>query len=54
LNDVGVVTARDFVSSVLLVNRRLARAGHWQLQEPTLQAMLEEACDMMFEPEAEE
>jgi hypothetical protein len=50
----GMVTVRDFVSLVLLVNLRLARAGHQQLHEPMLQAMLEEACDMMFELEAEE
>jgi hypothetical protein len=51
LKDVGVVTVRDFVTTVLLVNRRLARAGHSQLHEPTLQAMLEEAHGMMFGPD---
>jgi hypothetical protein len=48
LKDVGVVTVKDFVVAVLVLNQRLERAGHWWLHEPTLQAMLKEAVDMVF------
>jgi hypothetical protein len=50
LKDVGVDTVRGFVESVLVVNRRLADGGHPPLYELTIQAMLEEACDMVFVP----
>jgi ribosomal protein L30/L7E len=48
LRDGGVVTLREFVEGGLVLNWRLERVGHCQLHEPTLQAMLEEAVDMVF------
>jgi hypothetical protein len=54
MRSIEVETVRDFVSSVMLVNRRLYRAHHSQMNEDTLTAMLEEACDMMWGPTEEE
>jgi hypothetical protein len=52
MNDhVRVVTVRDLLSAMLVVNWRLERAGHRRLHGPTLQVMLEEAVEMMFRPE---
>jgi hypothetical protein len=50
LRDIGVETVRDYVSSVLSVNRRLVAYGHGPLYKKTLTALLEEACEMMFGP----
>jgi hypothetical protein len=41
------------MKSVLVVNRNLAKAGHHQLHEATLQAMVEEVCGMIFGPKDE-
>jgi hypothetical protein len=59
LNDMGMKTVWDFVSSVLMVNSRLFKGSHWQIHTATLTAMLHESCEMMFgsedvEDEAEE
>jgi hypothetical protein len=48
LRSIGVKTVREFVGSVLSVNRRLYRAHHSQMHKPILTVMLEEACAMMF------
>jgi hypothetical protein len=51
MRSIGVETVRDFVGSVLSVNQRLYVAHHSQMHKPTLTAMLEEACAMMFRVE---
>jgi hypothetical protein len=49
VNDIGVKTVRDFVSTVMMVlNSRLTRGGHSQLHTAMLMEMLCESCEMAF------
>jgi hypothetical protein len=48
LADVGVKTLHDFVSLVLVVNRKLADHGHDNLCQTTLNMMLIEVCHMLI------
>jgi hypothetical protein len=54
LNDIGVKSVRDFISSVLTVNSRLERNGHRQMHTITLTSMLSQACELIFEDESED
>jgi hypothetical protein len=54
LNDIGVKTVWNFVSTVLTVNSRLARGGHRQLHTATLTEVLNKACKMAFGSEGSE
>jgi hypothetical protein len=51
--DIGVVTLRDFVRDILVINRRLHNAGHIMLHQTTLNLMLKEVSDMVFGPDEE-
>jgi hypothetical protein len=51
--NIGVVTLRDFVRDVLVINRRLHNAGNSMLHQTTVSMMLREVCDMIFGPDAE-
>jgi hypothetical protein len=48
LNNIGVKTVQDFVSTVMTVNSRLARGSHRQLHRATLTEMLCKSCKMAF------
>ena len=51
LEDVGVHNARDFVRSVLVVNRRLVEIGHQKVSQAMMNMLLAEVCEMMVWPE---
>jgi hypothetical protein len=51
--DVGVLSLRDFVRYVLMINRMLRNADHSVMHQTTLNMMLREVCDMLFGPEEE-
>ena len=48
--DIGVLSLRDFVRDVLVINRRLRTAGHSALHQTTLNILLGETCEMLFAP----
>ena len=51
--NVGVLSLRDFVQYVLMINRMLRNADHSVMHQTTLNMMLREVCDMLFGPEEE-
>ncbi len=51
--DVGVLSLRDFVQSMLKINRMLRNADHSVMHQTTLNMMLREVCDMVFGIEEE-
>ena len=53
LGEMGVHTLRDFTASVLIINDKLGDSGHRCLEPKTLNMMMAEVCEMMFEPEHE-
>jgi hypothetical protein len=50
LQDVGVGSVIDLIKNVLVLNTRLVDGGHRRLHDITLQALMEEACEIMFGP----
>jgi hypothetical protein len=50
LLDVGVEMVRNFVGSVLVLNKRLTENQHDKVGQATLNMMLMEVCDMMVWP----
>jgi hypothetical protein len=53
LADVGVLTLRDFVRYVLRINRMLRSEDHRIMHQATLNMMLAEVCEMLFDSEEE-
>ena len=53
LADVGVETLRQFVMSVLVLNKKLRARHHRELHETTLNQLLAEVCKMLMGPEVE-
>jgi hypothetical protein len=53
LGDVGVHTLREFMVSVLTVNKKLADSGHCCLEAKMLTMMMAEGGEMMCGPEDE-
>jgi hypothetical protein len=51
LADVGVVTLRQFVMNVLVLNQKLRARHHRELHETTLNQVLAEVCEMVMGPE---
>ena len=51
LADVGVHMVRDFVGSVLVLNKRLDEIGHKKVSHAVLNMMLTEVCEMRAWPE---
>jgi hypothetical protein len=47
--DIGVLSLRDFVRNILKINRMLRDADHVVMHQTTLNMMLREVCDMLFE-----
>jgi hypothetical protein len=50
MNLVGVVSLKDYVRSVMVMNEKLVRAERKQMHVTTLQQMFKESCDMLFGP----
>ena len=51
LEDVGVHNVRDFVGSVLVLNKRMAEIGHKKISHAVLNMMLMEVCELRGWPE---
>ena len=49
-SDVGVFSLRDFLRSVVVINRKLVLVGHRRLHVATLEVMLAELDEMVFGP----
>ena len=49
--DVGVSNIREFIHYALVLQRRLAYAGHRMLHQTTLNMMLREVSNMYFAPD---
>jgi hypothetical protein len=49
--EVGVVTLRDFIVNVLVINKRLHAAEYSVLHRTTLNMMLSEVAEMMYGPQ---
>ena len=50
MNLVGMVSLKDYVRSVMVVQEKLARGQRKQMHVTTLQQMFDESCDMLFGP----
>jgi sulfur transfer complex TusBCD TusB component (DsrH family) len=51
LQDVGVLSLREFVMKVVVINKKLIARGHQALHETELMMMMAEVCDMVMGPE---
>jgi hypothetical protein len=51
LGDVGVETLRDFVTDVIILNKRLLTLGHQKMHKTTLNMMLEETASVLQWPD---
>ena len=47
---VYVVSLRDFVRNVLVINAKFRMGRHREMHSRTLESMFDEACDMLFGP----
>jgi hypothetical protein len=53
LEDIGVVSLREFLTNILVLNRNLRARQHAVLHETTLTMILVEVCEMVMGPEDE-
>jgi hypothetical protein len=49
--DIGVDTLRDFVTDVVVLNKRLLTLGHTRMHKTTLSMMLEETASVLQWPD---
>ena len=54
LTDVGVDTPQDLIRNILLLNGMLLESGHQRLHHTTLESILHETCETLFDVTPEE
>ena len=50
LNAVGVMSVKDYVRSVMVLNKKSVDAGYREMDEFIKETVFNEACDMLFGP----